>query len=139
MFYKLSDITLDGKKCRKFSKFNVSFLSSILTISKNYEWLEQSMGRRLSKLFNLCLILLFIWTIKYVYSKAWVIVQHRNWGHMFVNTVSLVQSDTWVFRHPVTSNTTIYGPKVFLLTKIKPENSNILYTPTHFTGSLVSD
>jgi hypothetical protein len=42
--------------------------------------------------------------------------------------VSLVQSDTWVFRHPVTSNTTIYGPKVFLLTKIKPEYSIILYT-----------
>ena len=29
------------------------------------------------------------------------------------------------------------GPKVFLLTKIKPEYSNILYNPTHFPGHLV--
>ena len=31
----------------------------------------------------------------------------------------------------------MYGPKVFLLTKIKPEYSNILYNPTHFPGPLV--
>ena len=30
----------------------------------------------------------------------------------------------------------IYGPKVFLLTKIKPEYSDILYNPTHFPGPL---
>jgi hypothetical protein len=30
-----------------------------------------------------------------------------------------------------------YGPKVFLLTKIKPEYSNILYNPTHFPGPLM--
>ena len=33
--------------------------------------------------------------------------------------------------------TNIYGPKVFLLTKIKPEYSNILYNRTHFPGPLV--
>ena len=33
--------------------------------------------------------------------------------------------------------TNIYGPKVFLLTKIKPEYSDILYNPTHFPGPLV--
>jgi hypothetical protein len=33
----------------------------------------------------------------------------------------------------------IYGPKVFLLTKIKPEFSNILYNPTHLPGPFVSD
>ena len=42
------------------------------------------------------------------------------------NTVELVHFDTWVFRHPG-HLTKIYGPKVFLLTKIKPEYSNILY------------
>ena len=35
--------------------------------------------------------------------------------------------------HPVK----IYGPKVFLLIKIKPEYSDILYNPTHFLGPLV--
>ena len=34
--------------------------------------------------------------------------------HLTLNTVEFVQSDTWVFRHP----TKIYGPKVFLLSKI---------------------
>jgi hypothetical protein len=31
----------------------------------------------------------------------------------------------------------IYGTKVFLLTKIKPEYSDILYNPTQFRGLLV--
>jgi hypothetical protein len=31
----------------------------------------------------------------------------------------------------------MYGPKVFLLTKIKPEYSSILYNSTHLPGSLV--
>ena len=31
----------------------------------------------------------------------------------------------------------IYGPKVFLLTKIKPEYSDILYNTTHFPGPFV--
>jgi len=51
----------------------------------------------------------------------------------FKYTVELMQSDTWVFRHP----TKIYGPKVFLLTKIKPKYFDILYNPTYFPGSLV--
>jgi len=51
----------------------------------------------------------------------------------FLNyTVELVQSDT-LFPHP----TKIYGSKVFLLTKINPEFSNILCNPTHFPGPLV--
>jgi hypothetical protein len=33
--------------------------------------------------------------------------------------------------------TNIYGPKVFLLTKLKPEYSDILYIPTHFPGPMV--
>jgi hypothetical protein len=37
-----------------------------------------------------------------------------------------------IWWHP----TKIYGPKVFLLTKIKPEYSDILYNPTHFPGPL---
>jgi hypothetical protein len=51
-------------------------------------------------------------------------------------TVELVQSNTWVFLHPVTSEK-IDGPKVFPLTKIKPEYYYTLYNPTHFTGPLV--
>jgi hypothetical protein len=50
--------------------------------------------------------------------------------------MELVQSDTFVFQHPV-SPANIYGPKVFLLTKIKPEYSNILYNPTHIPDTLV--
>ena len=38
-----------------------------------------------------------------------------------------------LFRHP----TNIYGLKVFLLTKIKLEYSDILYNLTHFLGPLV--
>jgi hypothetical protein len=34
--------------------------------------------------------------------------------------------------------TKIYGPKVFLLTNIKPEYSDILYNPTYFPGPFVS-
>ena len=34
-------------------------------------------------------------------------------------------------------STKVYGPKVFLLTKIKPERSDILYNPTHFPSPLV--
>ena len=40
-------------------------------------------------------------------------------------------------RHPVTSDKKNYGPKVFVLTKIKPEYSDILYNPRHFPGPLV--
>ena len=47
---------------------------------------------------------------------------------LYCNTVELVKSDTQVLWHP----TKIYGPKVFLLTKIKPEYSDILCNPTHF-------
>jgi len=49
-------------------------------------------------------------------------------------TVEFIQSDNWVFRHPVTK---IYGSKVFLLTKVKPEYSDILFNFTHFPGPLV--
>ena len=48
-------------------------------------------------------------------------------------TVELVQSDTQVFRNPVTSDK-IYGPKVFLLTKIKPEYSNVLSLVPCYVG-----
>jgi len=34
-------------------------------------------------------------------------------------------------------STIIYGPKVFLLAKIKPEYSDILYNPTNVLGLLV--
>jgi len=52
------------------------------------------------------------------------------------NTVELVQSNTWVFHH-LWHSTKLYGPKLFLITKIKPEYSDILYNQTHFPGSLV--
>jgi len=47
------------------------------------------------------------------------------------NTVEHIQSD--ILLHPTTN----YGPKVFLLTEIKPEYSDILYNPIHFPGPLV--
>jgi len=36
----------------------------------------------------------------------------------------------------VTSEKKIYGPKVILFTKIKPEYSDILFNPTYFPGPL---
>ena len=53
-----------------------------------------------------------------------------------INTVELVQSEIRVsdiLWHP----TKLYGPKVFLLTNIKPEYFDILYNPTHFPGTWV--
>ena len=54
-----------------------------------------------------------------------------------IYAVAFVQSDTWVFWHPVTSDKKMYGPKVFLLAKQKLEYSGILYNSTNFPGSLV--
>ena len=53
-----------------------------------------------------------------------------------LSTVELVQSNTWVFPDILWHLTKIYVPKVFLLTKIKHEYSDILYNPTHFPGPL---
>jgi hypothetical protein len=57
-------------------------------------------------------------------------------------TIITIYSGTCVIRHLSFSEilwhlTKIYGPKVFLLTKIKHEYSNILYNLTHFPGPLV--
>jgi hypothetical protein len=46
---------------------------------------------------------------------------------------SYTYSGTCAIRHP-TKN---HGPKVFLLAKLKPEYSDIVYNPTHFTGPVV--
>jgi hypothetical protein len=46
-------------------------------------------------------------------------------------------SNIWFAIRHLSFPTKIYGPKVFLLNKIKPEYSDILYNPTHFPGSLV--
>ena len=48
-----------------------------------------------------------------------------------------MQTDTWIFPTFCDIRQKIYGPKVFLLTKIKPEYSDILFKLTHFPGSLV--
>ena len=61
----------------------------------------------------------------------WHIYRYIIYIYIYIYTVELVQSD--ILWHP----TTIYGPKVFLLTKIKPEYSDILYNLTHFPGYLV--
>jgi hypothetical protein len=53
------------------------------------------------------------------------------WSYIIVYTVEPVQSDTLVF-HILWNSTKMYGPKIFLLTKLKPEYSDILYNPTHF-------
>ena len=51
--------------------------------------------------------------------------------------MKLVPSASPEFSDILWHPTKIYGPKVFLLTKIKPEYSNILYNLTHFPGPLV--
>ena len=66
------------------------------------------------------------------------IIKFKDWiwklSNHFNNTV---QSNTWFFFNILWHPTKIYGPKVFLLSKIKPEYSDILYNPTHFLGPLV--
>jgi hypothetical protein len=54
----------------------------------------------------------------------------------FSNTVELVQSNS-EFSDILRHRTKIYDPKTFLLTKIKPEYSDILYDKKHFPGPLV--
>ena len=49
--------------------------------------------------------------------------------------MELVQSDTCVF--PTSCDIRQKCPKLFLLTKIKPEYCKILYNPTHFPVPLV--
>jgi hypothetical protein len=60
-------------------------------------------------------------------------ISFKSGGLMPYNiyTVELVQSD--ILWH----QSKMYGPKVFLLTEIKPEYSDILYNRTHFPGPLV--
>ena len=47
-----------------------------------------------------------------------------------------IYSGTCAIRH-LSFPTKIYSPKLFLLTKINTEYSDILYNPTHFPGPLV--
>ena len=57
--------------------------------------------------------------------------------HKLIYTVELVQYYTWVFSDILWHLTKIYSPKVFLLTKVKPEYFDILYNPTHLPGLFV--
>ena len=50
--------------------------------------------------------------------------------------MKLEQSNTWVFRL-LWHETKIHGPKVFLLTKVKAEYSDMMYNRTHFSGHVV--
>ena len=56
---------------------------------------------------------------KYNYNRI-----HKN-DKIYTHTVELVQSD--ILWH----STNIYGPQVYLLTKVKPEYFDILYNLTH--------
>ena len=54
------------------------------------------------------------------------LIDQKKVSHIYYIIVELVQSD--ILGHL----TKIYSPKVFLLTKIKPEYANIMYNPTNF-------
>ena len=47
--------------------------------------------------------------------------------------MELVQSETWVFRHPVTSDKKLWSQSISVY-KNQSEYSDILYNPTHFPG-----
>jgi hypothetical protein len=53
------------------------------------------------------------------------IIPHPQWTQYNCNLAYNVNS------------TKIYGPKVFLVTKIKPKYSDILWNSTHFPGPMV--
>ena len=55
---------------------------------------------------------------------------------MLTCSVQICYTGTCAIRY-LNFPTRIYGPIVFLLTEIKPEYSDMLYNPIHFTGSLV--
>ena len=62
----------------------------------------------------------------------------ENGGHKKKtrSTVQLVQYDTRVFWHPVTSNKNLWTHSISVA-KINPEYSDILYNLSHFPGPLV--
>jgi hypothetical protein len=69
---------------------------------------------------------------------SYILIRIRpNWSitsYIYSGTCAIQQlSFFYILWHP----TKIYGPKVFLLTIIKPEYSDILYNPTHFPGPLM--
>ena len=55
---------------------------------------------------------------------------------MLTCSVQICYTGTCAIRY-LNFPTRSYGPIVFLLTEIKPEYSDMLYNPTHFSGSLV--
>ena len=55
---------------------------------------------------------------------------------MLTCSVQICYTGTCAIRY-LNFPTRMYGPIVFLLTEIKPECSDMLYNPTHFSGSLV--
>lgn len=74
---------------------------------------------------------------------VWFVYRNNNWNacNMFLTQpffkfkysgTSAIRNLSFP-RHP----TKIYGSKVLLSTKIRPEYSDILYNPTHFPGPLV--
>jgi hypothetical protein len=65
------------------------------------------------------------YTILFIYKQ-------QNVNKLQWNLYNLTPEFSDILWHP----TKIYGPKVFLLTKIKPEYSDILYNLTHFPGLL---
>jgi len=87
------------------------------------------------------------WSFLYIFNELkWKkivdiggIVHHYSLKFLFINKIQwnlcnlTPDYSDILWWHP----TKIYGPKVFLLTKIKPEYSDILYNPTHFPGPLV--
>jgi len=94
----------------------------------------------------------FMFTIVYIKQTIWILSKNvASWENRKLHNPLLEVCDHCVKTYTVNlcnptpefsdilwHQVNIYGPKVFLLAKIKPECSDILYNPTYFPGPLVS-
>ena len=94
----------------------------------------------------------FMFTIVYIKQTIWILstnvtsCENRKLYNSLLEVCDLcvktykvnLCNPTPEFSDIMWHQTNIYGPKVFMLTKIKPGCSDILNNPTHFSGPLVS-
>jgi hypothetical protein len=82
---------------------------------------------------EICRVVQDVGILRFYYFLTW----HRHLNKKRKSLTSFMCNLTAEFSDILWLSTKIYASKVFLLTKIKPEYSDILYNTTYFPGPLV--
>jgi hypothetical protein len=101
--------------------------------------------RMINASINLCIYSIFCQPlgprykyVKYILRSFYIMAVIKHLHDAIISLNGRIQwnlcNPTPEFSDILWHQTNIYGPKVFLLIKIKPEYSDILYNPTHFPG-----